>query len=171
MFSGRTWGKIQRTRKTMCRTRSWVDRSKRPKWWAWKWTHGHPSTSSSEIPVNQTDINLWPRNVPNVISSENSWIHYLPMDRLTKKRVGLIHQCYLAKQLSFNFGNYPYLCYSFWIIDLNQLTKLHDLNYSIVIPCGDFLQSAKISSFCYFFTSITFFFSIKLFMFYINKRK
>ena len=24
----------------------------------------------------------------------------------------------------------PYLCYSFWIIDLNQLTKLADLNYT-----------------------------------------
>ena len=39
-------------------------------------------------------------------------------------------------------------------------SKLHP----IVIPCGDFLQSAKISSFCYFFTSITskYFFSSAL---------
>lgn len=89
------------------------------------------------------------------------------MGRLMKKRVGLIRQCYLAKQLSFKTPLFVlfFLNNRFESIDQIGRSKLHP----IVIPRGDFfLQSAKISSFCYFFTSITIFFSSafkKLFMF------
>ena len=75
------------------------------------------------------------------------------MGHLMKKRVGPIRQCYLAKQLSFKTPLFVlfFLNNRFESIDQIGRSKLHP----IVIPRGDFLQSAKISSFCYFFTSIT----------------
>ena len=82
------------------------------------------------------------------------------MGRLMKKRVGLIRQCYLAKQLSFKTPLFVlfFLNNRFESIDQIGRSKLHP----IVIPRGDFFFNLQ--KFLHFVISslqlLFFFFSI-----------
>ena len=123
MYSGWTWGKIQRTRKTMCGTRSWVDRSKRSKWWAREWTHGYSTAPSTKISVNiRKSMVFFILNFQRILKSIIcQWVVWWRRELAWFVNVTSRNNYHLKL---------PYLCYSFWIIDLNQLTKLADLNYT-----------------------------------------